>query len=302
MNSLSIISTNPCSQKATFISRANLSDVTNSSLPISIYGGISLQVTMTDNGEPGRSDMIGFTLMNGNNLVYSSSWPVNKTLESFLVGGNLVVHNGMKCTVTGTSTTAITSTKNPSNFGDAVTFKATVTGAVYLPSGSITFKDGTTELAIVTMSGGSASYSMSTLSLGTHEITASYSGDLKFVSSVGMLSQEVKVVAPSLVARSPGTQSSEVKSSVIQIGDKLHPLSATAFPNPSSDLFNVSVTGQNDFPVIIRVRDILGRVVETNKVGIGSTLRTGQKWASGIYFIEVIQGNERKQIKVIKAN
>ena len=34
-------------------------------MPGSIYGGLSLQVTMTDNGEPGVADMIGFTLYNG---------------------------------------------------------------------------------------------------------------------------------------------------------------------------------------------------------------------------------------------
>jgi hypothetical protein len=303
MNSLSIISTNPCSQKATFVSKANLSDVTNSSLPISVYGGISLQVTMTDNGEPGRSDMIGFTLMNGNNLVYSSSWPVNKTLESFLIGGNLVVHNGVNCNVTGTSTTAVSSTKNPSIFGDVVTLKATVTGAVFVPSGSIIFKDGTTELATVSMSGGTASYTTNALTVGTHEITALYSGDTKFLSSVGTLSQKVNDPTLAIVSRSQVTPTVDAKATPITSGESLlASLSLSAFPNPSADVFNLLITGKNNSPITVRVTDMLGRVIEVQQVGAGSTIRTGQKWKGGIYFIEVLQGKERKQIRVIKAN
>ena len=61
------------------------------------------------------------------------------------------------------------------------------------------------------MSGGSASYITSALAVGTHDITAVYSGDSKFVSSVGGLTLEVKVAAPALVARTSGTQLSDVK-------------------------------------------------------------------------------------------
>jgi hypothetical protein len=98
MSSLSINTTNPCSRRATFTSKANLIDISNPALPISIYGGITLQVNMTDNGDPGTNDKIGITLLNGNNLVYSSNWVNTQTIEQLLNSGNLEVHNGITCT------------------------------------------------------------------------------------------------------------------------------------------------------------------------------------------------------------
>ena len=100
LTSLSITSTNPCSKKAIFSSKANLTDITNPALPISIYGGITLQVTMTDNGEPGITDLIGITLLNGNSLVYSSNWVSTMTKELLLNRGNIKVQNGVDCNTT----------------------------------------------------------------------------------------------------------------------------------------------------------------------------------------------------------
>ena len=97
LTSLSITSTNPCSKKAIFSSKANLTDITNPALPISIYGGITLQVTMTDNGEPGITDLIGITLLNGNSIVYSSNWVSTMTKELLLNRGNIKVQNGVDC-------------------------------------------------------------------------------------------------------------------------------------------------------------------------------------------------------------
>ena len=50
-------------------------------------------MTMHDNGEPGSSDQIGFTLYSSSNqLLFSSSWDGTKTLEQILGGGNVVIH------------------------------------------------------------------------------------------------------------------------------------------------------------------------------------------------------------------
>jgi hypothetical protein len=67
--------------------------VTNPTAPISLEGGASFQMTMHDNGEPGSSDQIGFTLYSSSNqLLFSSSWDGTKTLEQILGGGNVVIH------------------------------------------------------------------------------------------------------------------------------------------------------------------------------------------------------------------
>ena len=81
-----------CLGLADFRSKANLTDVTNPLAPVSLGGNLTLQITLTDKGEPGSSDTIGITLWNGSKLFFSSDWKGAKTVETLLKGGNLVVH------------------------------------------------------------------------------------------------------------------------------------------------------------------------------------------------------------------
>jgi hypothetical protein len=82
----------PC--LATFNGKANIQDITNPAAPIAVDGNATLQVTMTDKGEPGAgSDTIGITVWNkSGGLWFSSEWNGTKTVEKPLGGGNLVVH------------------------------------------------------------------------------------------------------------------------------------------------------------------------------------------------------------------
>jgi PKD repeat protein len=82
----------PTTNTATFVSKANLTDITDPANPISISGSLSLIVTLTDNGEAGTADSIGFTLWKNNKLWFSSNWTGSQTEEQVLAGGNLVVH------------------------------------------------------------------------------------------------------------------------------------------------------------------------------------------------------------------
>ena len=64
--------------------------------------------------------------------------------------------------------------------GVAVTFTATVSGTGGSPTGTVTFKNGTTVLGTATISGGVATFVTSTLPAGTDQITAVYNGDTNF--------------------------------------------------------------------------------------------------------------------------
>jgi hypothetical protein len=75
----------------------------------------------------------------------------------------------------GLTTTVLNSSATTIDFGQPITLTATVTGA--RPTGVVTFKDGPTTLATESLSSGSASYSTSTLALGSHTLTAAYAGD-----------------------------------------------------------------------------------------------------------------------------
>jgi hypothetical protein len=98
----------------------------------------------------------------------------------------------------GTTITKVTSSANPSTFGDAVTFTATIVPAsgTDVPTGSVQFKvDGSNLGTLVTVTAGTnpngtaTSISTSTLSMGTHTVTAAYTlGSSAFTSSSGTVS------------------------------------------------------------------------------------------------------------------
>jgi hypothetical protein len=71
---------------------------------------------------------------------------------------------------------------NPAIFGDSLTFTATVAPAS--ATGTVTFFDGANVISgELPLAGGSASLTISSLSIGTHSITAQYSGDTGFNAS-----------------------------------------------------------------------------------------------------------------------
>jgi hypothetical protein len=81
------------------------------------------------------------------------------------------------------STTTVTATPNPVPAGQTVTLTATVTGSGGTPTGAIVFLSGTLQLGVVNLSNGMASFSTSSLLLGSNTIIAVYSGDLNFLPS-----------------------------------------------------------------------------------------------------------------------
>jgi hypothetical protein len=95
---------------------------------------------------------------------------------------NCVVQTVPGATMT---TTAVSSSANPSVFSQPLTFTATVAapgGAV--PTGTVTFNDGATTLGTGTLDGnGRATFTTSTLTFGSHSITAAYGGGPNFNTS-----------------------------------------------------------------------------------------------------------------------
>ena len=76
---------------ATFVSKANLVDVTDPLNPVTIAGGIVLTMTAIDSGEPGTSDLMGVTLTQNGATLFSSNWDGVATKETRLGAGNVVV-------------------------------------------------------------------------------------------------------------------------------------------------------------------------------------------------------------------
>jgi len=78
-------------------------------------------------------------------------------------------------------TVALTSTAGTVLAQSAITFTATVSSSSGTPSGSVSFYDGATLLgSAVTLAQGVATYTTSSLAVGSHSITAAYGGDSNF--------------------------------------------------------------------------------------------------------------------------
>ena len=83
-----------------------------------------------------------------------------------------------------TTTTTLHLSAAQSLFGQSVTFTATVVGPASTPTGTVSFKDGSTVLGTVPVNGsGVATFSSSTLTVGTHSLVAAYSGSASYSSS-----------------------------------------------------------------------------------------------------------------------
>jgi hypothetical protein len=119
-----------------------------------------------------------------------------------------------------------------------------------------------------------------------------FTGDYSASATVGCS-------ANSMVSRSP-VQEEEV---TITEKEEVKSFEVKAMPNPSSNYFTLVLSGGDDSPVTIRVVDMSGRVMDQyQKLAPNTLLRIGEKWRNGIYIAEIIQGGQRKTIKLVKLN
>jgi hypothetical protein len=97
----------------------------------------------------------------------------------------------------------LTSSQNPSQFGQPVTFTATVSASGGTPTGTVTFNDNGSPIGTGTLASGVATFVSSTLAVGSHTITASYAGGTLFTASTSPgLAQTVNVPVDSVRLRS----------------------------------------------------------------------------------------------------
>lgn len=109
--------------------------------------------------------------------------------------GKVLVSTSAQGTGTASTAATITSSVDPSNFGEAVTFTAAISSSEgAIPDGeTVRFMNGITILGVGTLAHGSASFTTSTLKAGTTQIKAAYGGDTNFAASTSAaVTQRVK--------------------------------------------------------------------------------------------------------------
>jgi hypothetical protein len=110
---------------------------------------------------------------------------------------------------TAATSTALTSSPNPSTTATNVTFTATVTsGTAGTITGTVAFLDGSTQIGTGTLSAGVATFTTTTpLTQGTHSITAQYGGDSNYSSSTSTAVSQVVNAAGSAATTTALTSS-----------------------------------------------------------------------------------------------
>lgn len=78
--------------------------------------------------------------------------------------------------------------------------------------------------------------------------------------------------------------------------------SIIAHPNPSNKYFIIELkTADIKSKIQLQVFDQMGRVVETrNQLMPGQFIKLGEKYRAGVYYVRMRQGNEEKELKLIK--
>jgi sugar lactone lactonase YvrE len=143
------------------------------------------------------------------------------------------------------TTIAVTSSVNPSLVGAAVTFTATVSNGGAALTGTVVFLDGTTQLCSVSVSNSSATCITSGLTLGQHNITASYSGDSNDASSVSPVLVQVVKQSPVLtltVAPNPAIVTSNVTLTLTATAPTGTPTGAVTFYDGTTALIAVNLS------------------------------------------------------------
>ncbi len=93
------------------------------------------------------------------------------------------------------TTTTLTSSANPANLGESIAFTATVTGGN--PGDTVNFLDGVTHIGSGTLISGIATLTTSTLTAGSHSITAIYSATATTAASTStQLTQTILALTP----------------------------------------------------------------------------------------------------------
>jgi hypothetical protein len=175
---------------------------------VSLYGaqleqaataGVYVQTSgASASGQGGVATFSTSALLDGShaiNVTYSG--------DSNYLGGNGALNQAL-AVGKGTAIATVSSSLPSSNYGQSVTFTASVSGPNTTPTGAVTFFDGATSIGTATLDGsGHATISNSLLTAGSHSITIQFGGDSNFSAAISAaITQSVATVSATVTATS----------------------------------------------------------------------------------------------------
>ena len=174
--------------------------------------GASITFTATVTGQPGAAAPTGTVALTSGTTSLGSITLVNGagTLTSATLAGGVYsvigtysgdgIYGASASTATSLSltvppTVALTATPTTAVAGASIAFRATVSGTGGTPTGTVYFMDGTSSIGSAVLASGAANFSTTALTVGTHTITARYSGDSIFSAVLASPAVTVTITA-----------------------------------------------------------------------------------------------------------
>lgn len=231
-----------------------------SSSSSSIIYGNSVTLTATLSGGYSPSGTVTF-YANGTSLGTASlsGTTASLTVSSLPVGANAITAsysgNSNNNSATSGSTTvtvaqitpsiALAASSSSASYGSSVALVATLTGGAS-PSGTVTFQEGATQLGSATISGTTAILAVSSLSVGSHTITATYNGDTTNASvTSGSVTVTITQDAPTVTlgASSTSTSAGDPATLVASLSGGTSPGGSVTFYDGATSLGSGTVSG-----------------------------------------------------------
>ncbi|HWW98006.1 MAG TPA: MBG domain-containing protein [Edaphobacter sp.] len=181
-------------------------NVDNASRP---YGAPNPNFTGSVNGVlPGDNVIVTFTTA-ATQTSPAGRYAIGANVSGTSAGNYIAtIHPGALDINPVATVTTITSSGSPAAVGTTIIFTATTTTTTGVVSGTVNFSDGSTLLGTGTLnSSGIATFSTTTLALGTHTITAAFQANTNFTASSATLTQVMTAPIGSFtISASPASQ------------------------------------------------------------------------------------------------
>jgi hypothetical protein len=109
------------------------------------------------------------------------------------------------------------------------------------------------------------------------------------------------VLSPFVAVTTTSAVNSALKTQSFPEAATIQSLQPKVYPNPSTSYFNLAVPGNGDQPINLSIIDMNGRVIE-QKTGFSpnSIFQVGHQLPRGIYLLQVVQGTQKTESKLIK--
>jgi hypothetical protein len=208
--------------------------------------GTSAQYSI--NESPGLSHVFQFLFKGDVTLRVDGTGGSGAIVQSVFFDDARVTYSPPTSQLPTASTTALTTSTGSILAGSLVTYTATVVGNGSVPTGTVTFYDGSSSLGTAALNGaGVASLSTSALTTGSHAITAVYGGNSAFGSSTSSMLTQLIVAASTTTTLSssanPVVTGSAVTLTAAVSGNGAVPTGTVTFYDGTSSLGTAALNG-----------------------------------------------------------